>query len=389
MTNKNLLVVSHSYANFVKNPIELMSPYFEEVNVLVRTNPITNISSLIHINYLEPYSNKSRIDMWNKPFNVNIYKTPIFYTPTNFSRKKLLDKHFNKVHKMIKQHNLKFDMVHAHFAISAGYVGAKLKEEYNVPFFVTVHGYDIYDVPFRSGYWKEKIEYVLNAADHIFTVSNSNLEIIKKLNIKTKTTVIPNGFSRDLFFPRNSTDCKKMLKLPVEKKIILSVGNLIQIKGHSYLIEAMKDIVTTRKDVLCIIIGSGELKNKLNSQIKKYNLDSYVKILNEKTHNEIPLWMNACDIFVLPSLRESFGIVQIEAMACEKPIVATRNGGSDEIISKKDYGLLVEPGNSKELADAIKKALNTDWDYEAIKNYSEQFTWEKSVMGIINAYNIT
>jgi len=79
--------------------------------------------------------------------------------------------------------------------------------------------------------------------------------------------------------------------------------------------------------------------------------------------------MNACDLFVLPSLLESFGVVQIEALACGKPVVATRNGGSEEVISSDDYGLLVDPANPNELREKIIEAPDKDWDREKIFVY--------------------
>ncbi|MBE9593771.1 MAG: glycosyltransferase, partial [Proteobacteria bacterium] len=93
-----------------------------------------------------------------------------------------------------------------------------------------------------------------------------------------------------------------------------------------------------------------------------------------------------CDVFVLPSLRESFGVVQIEAMACGKPIVATRNGGSEEIITSEDYGLLCGPANPEELAEKILIALDKEWDGEKIRGYAERFRWENIVKEIVKVY---
>ena len=103
-------------------------------------------------------------------------------------------------------------------------------------------------------------------------------------------------------------------------------------------------------------------------------------------HNEILIWMNVCDVFVLPSLRESFGVVQIEAMACGKPVVATYNSGSEEIITSEDYGLLCEPANPEELAEMILIALDKEWDNEEILRYAERFRWEDIVKEIIEVY---
>ena len=231
-------------------------------------------------------------------------------------------------------------MIHAHHTWTAGYAGARLKEKCDIPLVITGHGYDVYSLPFKDDEWQEKIKYVLNTADHIITVSQSNLTCIKKLDVSTPVTVIPNGFRSDLFYPRNSSECRRALNLPQDRRIILTVGNLEAIKGQKYLVEAIQRIVQERKDILCVIVGAGKLRPILKRQIRELGLENYIILTGGKPHDEIPLWMNACDLFVLPSLRESFGVVQIEALACGKPVVATRNGGSEEIIISDEHGLL-------------------------------------------------
>lgn len=386
LKNKNLLVIPDRYNNFVKDPVNITSSYFNQVFVLVRHNPITEISNVLPVNYLKPFRKKTLINLSSKPENVTVTLTSLWYAPTDSQYKRLGDKHFKSVDTTIKKKKIEFDLIHSHFTWSMGYVGARLKEKYNVPFIITAHGYDIYDLPFRDEEWSERIEYVLNSADYVITVSNSNLECIKKLDVKTPVKVIPNGFRPDLFYPKNSEECKKILQLPSDKETILTVGNLVEIKGHKYLIEAMNEVVKHRKDVLCIIVGSGKLKNKLEKQIKKLKLEDHVKLVGGKPHDEIPIWVNAADLFVLPSLRESFGVVQIEAMACGKPVVATYNGGSEEIITSGDYGLLVKPANPEELAEKILIGLDREWDYEKIFEYAKQFTWENAAKNILEVY---
>jgi len=227
---------------------------------------------------------------------------------------------------------------------------------------------------------------VLNTADHVITVSQSNLECIKKMDVSTPVTVIPNGFRSDLFHPRDTSECRKVLNLPQDKKIILTVGNLEPVKGQKYLVDAIQNLIWERKDIQCIIIGTGRLQTALKRQIHSLGLNDYIMLAGRKSHDEIPLWMNACDLFVLPSLSESFGVVQIEAMACGKPVVATRNGGSEEIVISEDYGLLTGVADPNPLAEKIQVALDRDWDREKILRYAEQFKWENIAKEIIEVY---
>ena len=376
MHSTKLLLISNHYLTFVKDQNEIISESVSEINALIRTNYYHHILKKKHL-----------IDSSEMPTNIFVEVTPVLYYPTDSQYKKLGEKHFKAAEKMINLNNIEFDLIHSHFTWSAGYVGAKLKEKYDMPFVVTAHGYDIYDLPFKDDEWKQKIEYVLNTADCIITVSNSNLRCIEKLDVDTPVKVIPNGFNDKIFHPMNSEECRKTLNLPIDKKIILTVGNLAEVKGHKYLIEAMSEIVKHRKDVLCIIVGSGKLKGKLEKQIKNLNLKNYVKLVGGKPHNEIPIWMNACDVFVLPSLNEGNPTVMFECLGCGKPFIGTRVGGVPEIITSDDFGLLCELADSDGLANNLLIAPDKEWDIKKIEGYSSQFTWDAISKDVLNVYS--
>ena len=192
LKKKNILMITHSYASFQKDQIEIISKYFNHVYVLVRYKPIAEISNILAISFLKPHRKKYVFQLTDKPDNVTIIPVPLYYIPTDSTYKKLGRKHFKAVLKIIKKNDIKFDLVHSHFAWSAGYVGGKIKEKFNVPLIVTCHGYDIYDLPFRSAEWYNNIRQVLLTADSIITVSKSNLEYINSLNIKSDVSIIPN-----------------------------------------------------------------------------------------------------------------------------------------------------------------------------------------------------
>jgi len=383
----NLFVIAPEYHTFVKDQTGVLSRYFQNVQVFARYNPLAGISAICPINSLERFRLDRLVSQVDLPVNVHITPTPLYYLPLDYHYKLLGEAHYKKIRKYACKYDFKDGIVHAHHTWSSGHAGARLKEECGASFVVTGHGYDVYSLPFKDNEWREKIEYVLNTADHIITVSRSNLACIKKLDVSTPVTVIPNGFRSDLFYPRDTSECRRVLNLPLDKKIIITVGNLEPTKGQTYLIEAIQQIVQERKDILCVIAGAGKLHNTLRKQVRSLGLEDYVILAGGKPHTEIPLWMNACDLFVLPSLRESFGIVQIEAMACGKPVVATRNGGSEEIVASDEYGLLVEPGDPEDLAESILTALDRKWNREVILRYTKQFTWENVVKDIVNVYS--
>jgi len=169
-------------------------------------------------------------------------------------------------------------------------------------------------------------------------------------------------------------------------RVVFSLGHLIERKGFQYLIEAMKDVINQRDDVICFIGGGGPLKNKLEKIINKAGLVEHVKLIGKVPDDKLKYWMNAADLFVLPSLSESFGLVVLEALAVGTPVVATINGGSEEIIVSEDYGLLCPPKDPECLAEKILIALEKEWDREKIKSYAEQFRWNNIVKNIIAVY---
>jgi glycosyltransferase involved in cell wall biosynthesis len=297
------------------------------------------------------------------------------------------EKHLSDVEAQIQKHGIAFDLVHAHFVWSSGYVGARLKEKYSVPFVVTAHGEDIYDLPFRDTIWKKKIEYVLNMADAIITVSQNNLECIRKLDVDTPVHVIPNGFRSDLFHPEDMSECRKVLGLPLDRKILLTVGILEQVKGQKYLVEAVSRIIREHKDILCVFVGYGSEKKALERQIRTLGLENHIVLAGMKPHSEIPHWINACDFFVLPSLNEGNPTVLFEALGCGKPFIGTNVGGVPDIITSDVYGLLVRPADPEDLKEKILTALDRTWDREAILAHAEQFTWENIAKKIMGVYN--
>jgi glycosyltransferase involved in cell wall biosynthesis len=295
--------------------------------------------------------------------------------------------HLRSVERCIEKNRIDFDIIHAHFTWSAGYVGSKLKETYKVPFIITAHGMDIYDLPFKNAFYTGQITRILNSADHIITVSRNNLASMERLAVQKPVSVILNGFDHRRFFPRDMQECRRTLGLPQDKKILINVAKLYDVvKGHEILIRAMQDVIRTRDDVVCYIVGDGELRASLERLIAELHLGQQVKIVGAKPHHEIPLWINAGDLFVLPSKNEGNPTVLFECLGCAKPFIGTRVGGIPETITDDTYGILSEPGNVQELAKNIVSSLSRQWEPEKISAYAQQFTWENISKEILEVY---
>ena len=385
LRNKNILFLTHDYFTFQKKQIESVSKYFNKVYVLVRFKPVSYLSYIIPINRLKHSRKNRQIDTSNKPENIHIITVPLYYLPTDAGYKKLGMKHFNKVKKIIKRYNVEFDIIHAHYTYSAGFVGYMLKIFYNKPVVITGHGYDVYQQPFKSKEWRKKIATTLSYADRIFTNSIKNKKLIEKIGVNTKIEISPIGVNDELFFPVNTLECRKKLNLPNEKKILVSVGSFVEVKGQKYLIDAVKEILKYRNDILCILVGGGRLKRNLRKRIKKLGLSKYIKLIDKQKQHKIPLWINSSDIFVLPSLNEGMPDSMFEALACGKPFVGTKVGGIPEVINN-EIGLLVEPGSVQDLTEKIMEALNKEWDNSYINEFSQQYTTKRNSVKVSQSY---
>jgi rhamnosyl/mannosyltransferase len=172
--------------------------------------------------------------------------------------------------------------------------------------------------------------------------------------------------------------------------LLLFVGRLVYYKGLQYLIEALHMLPNGR----LIIIGSGPLYSDLQKQIVSLGLEGRVKIYPHVSDAELHAFYEACDIFVLSSteVSEAFGLVQVEAMACGKPVVSTRLGTGVTFVNQDGVtGLTVQPRDSRALADTLEKLIN-DSELRLLlgRNAKErafrEFTAEKMIDRTLNLY---
>ena len=175
-------------------------------------------------------------------------------------------------------------------------------------------------------------------------------------------------------------------------KIVFSLGRLVPYKGYHNLIEAAQYL---SDDYVVVIGGTGPLRENLEQLIKERKLEKKVKLLGFVKDEEVAAYFTACDIFVLPSVQktEAFGIVQIEAMSCGKPVVATKIPGSGTawVNAHGISGLNVTPEQPKEIADAILTITKDRDAYEvyatgARQRFEKMFTKEKMVAGAMGIY---
>ena len=310
--------------------------------------------------------------------NIDVYHPRYIVIPKLFGFLHGISLYF-PLKRLIKKlmENQNFDLINAHWLFPDGVAAVRCAKELNFPIMLTAHGCDINLYP---EYYLRKIQIrnALQKSDRISVVSPMQKQKVVALGIpEQKVQFIPNGVDHDQFTPMDQESCRKQLGLPLHARIILFVGNLVPVKGLEYLLDAVAQIHATHQDLFVAIVGDGALRQTLIRKTQDLNLTGLIKFFGAKHHDEIPLWMNACDLFCLPSLREGWPCVIMEAIACGKPVVASRVGGVPEIINEQN-GYMAEAQDINQLAQAIEKALQRSWDSQDIRDNLLGLSWKAS-----------
>ena len=290
----------------------------------------------------------------------------------------------------------KIDLAHIHSAGGLSFyenaIYMILLKKFRISTILHVHS-TVLDEDYINGNFaiKKIIKKIFSSYDSIVVLSPSWKEKYKNLMSlpEEKIFIVTNAGNIDNSNITFSSECKDVLKLPNNKKIIFSFGSLIKRKGYEDLIDAFKIMKQTRADFKGYIGGKGELKEELEQKIIENKLSDNVELIGFIDEKKIPLWLVCCDIFVIPSIKEGFPLVQIEAMQHGAPIVATINGGSEDIIISNDYGILCDAKNPISLANSILYALNKNWNKNKIQEYACQFNWDRTYYEMNQVYEIT
>jgi len=204
--------------------------------------------------------------------------------------------------------------------------------------------------------------------------------------------VIYNGADAERFKPSSVLEARKSCGIEEDRTYIGTVGRLIGLKGIQVLLKAMPMILTECPETRLLIIGDGEYGSTLEALAAKLGVSDSVSFIGRIEHDRLPMWINALDILVQPSIGdEAFGISIIEAMSCGKPVVATRSGGIPEIIQDGEVGYIVPKGDERLLAEKIVSLVrNGDlaaaMSTKARDRVIAEFTWEKVVSRLVEIY---
>lgn len=293
---------------------------------------------------------------------------------------------FRLMKTLVRERNI--DLINAQWVFPDGVAAAWIAKRLGIPLVLTAHGCDI-NLYSRYRSRKPQIQWALDRSDGVITVSEALRDaVLSNYQIdRRKVVCIANGVDRQTFHPGDKDETKTRLGLDPVKRYLLFVGQLHDVKGIRYLLEAFSALKQRGKmDFETLLIGSGPLKEHVHGWVRGNGLLDRVRLLGEIPNQEIPIWMNASEVLCLPSVREGMPIVLLEAISCGLPVVASRVGGIPEVVNAGN-GLLVEPGNPQALADAIEEALSRKWNRGEISRRATDFSWGRTATRYLDAFS--
>lgn len=265
-----------------------------------------------------------------------------------------------KLYQYIKKE--KFHSVQT-YTTKAGFIGRLAARLAGVP--VIIH--NILELPQNSAgnpilkfLYKTMEQIAARWADFIITTTNPNRNQILQNHIvpPERLAAIPEGIELKNYEEVKADPLQKRKELGIPDGVILTgtVARLEAAKGHKYLLEAVKQVLETRKDVYFVMVGKGHLQAELEEKTKELGIQDYTRFLGFR--DDMPEILQSIDLFVLPSLWEGQGVVLMEAMCYKKPVIACEVGGVVDVVKDGENGLLVPPRNPGRLADAILRILD-------------------------------
>lgn len=273
------------------------------------------------------------------------------------------------------------DVIDAHYLYPDGVAAMMIGRALGLPVVMTARGTDVSLIP-NYPLPRAMIRRAAAQAAGIVTVSAALKDALVTLGVDAaKVTVLRNGVDLRLFRPLDRQATRRRLGL--EGPTLISVGHLIERKGHHFIVEAMPSL----PGFTLLIAGEGPERPHLEELIAKHGLADRVRLLGARPHEELPELYGAADALILASSREGWANVLLEAMACGTPAIGTQIWGNPEVIAKPEAGILMTERSAKGVADAVKALFGVRCpDREATRAYASAFSWDATTQGQIDLF---
>lgn len=288
------------------------------------------------------------------------------------------------------------DVIECHLAFPDGVAGVILGAAIGKPVSITLRGHEMNVLSEYPGR-RRQILWALGRARWVFAVAEALRQKALELGLPPqKVEVIPNGVNRDRFYPIDRDEARLQLARlnggkQLKGNVLLSVGHLVERKGHHILIDSLK-VLDERYGIRAtlVIVGAaseeGDYSRELQARLERSGRSVDVVLAGDVPQTALGLYYNAADVTCLASSKEGRPNALIESLACGTPVVATNVWGNPEIVTDVRVGTLVER-NPEAFAQALAEALFHAYDRGFVRRFSETFSWEESVDRILARYS--
>jgi teichuronic acid biosynthesis glycosyltransferase TuaC len=285
------------------------------------------------------------------------------------------------IHKVIAAEP-RFDLIDAHYFYPDGVAAAWLADKVALPFVITARGTDINLIP-KYALPRRQILWASGKAAAIITVCDALRDELIGLGVApSKITTLRNGYDPQQFHPVDRAEARAELRV-AGKTLLLSVGHLIERKGHHIVIESLASL----PDFSLIIVGTGGMEQTLKVLVQRLGLGNRVRFDGAVEQARLKRYYSACDALVLASSREGMANVLIESIACGCPVIAPNSWGTPEVVRSAEAGVLVDERSAAGFERGIRELFGAPPDRLATVRYAEQFRWEPTSAGQFAIFN--
>ena len=282
--------------------------------------------------------------------------------------------------KNIIRNGYDFEIIDAHYFYPDGVAAILLGRHFGRPVVITARGTDVNLIP-RYRLPRAMIRWAARHAAGIITVARALKDDLVRVGVSAeRIEVLRNGVDLQLFRPIEREAGRR--KLGISRTTLLSVGHLIPRKAHDLVIQGLRWL----PEFDLIVIGDGPERKALGALARESGVADRVRFVGAVAQEELRNYYGAADALVLASSREGWANVLLESMACGSPVVASKIGGTPEVVSAPEAGVLMAERTPEAVAEAVQRLFARYPDRGATRRYAEKFGWEETTRGQLQLF---
>jgi teichuronic acid biosynthesis glycosyltransferase TuaC len=282
----------------------------------------------------------------------------------------------------LQQQGFDFDLIDAHYYYPDGVAASLLAKWLKKPFVVTARGTDLNLIP-EYPFPRARILEAAAKANGSIGVCRALMDSLQALGADpAKLHTMRNGVDLERFVPEPRNQAREKLGLPISGQYLLSVGHLIERKGHHIAIESLVDL----PGITLLIAGSGPEEGALKALAERLGVANRVHWAGVVPQTDLKWWYSAADVLALCSSREGWANVLLEAMACGTPVIASNIWGTPEVVSTPAAGLLMAQRDAASLASAWRTLMANTPERQATRCHAEGFSWAETTQSQLSLF---